>query len=559
VTRCLPFALCLLMPWCQVAAQSVERSSEVRGPVLVPLDSWIYPVLTRLAAFGYIPDQAAGLRPWTRQECVRQLGEAETAWAAGRGVAQPEAARLIAALRREFTSDGEFAAGPYVQLDSLYVRTLGIAGTPLVDGYNFGQTIINDFGRPYGEGANEVTGFTAEGGVGRFSFYTRSELQRAAPFASPAAALAASDNQIVTALAGAPGGVTRFQPLEAYAGIELGKWSLTVGQQNLWWGPGEAGPLSFSENAAPFSMFRLTSAAPLALPGFLRALGTFRIDVAGGELAGHHFPRRPLMNAEKVTWNPTADLEIGFTRWSLFDGSGVHGFTAGSVVRNLFANGATFGGAVDPGDRKSGFDFRWRPPLPGRWITFYTDLYADDEPTPLASPRRSAFSPGVYFARLPGLPHWDLRVEAPSTRSPGDDRGGLFFYWNNVYRDANTNDGRLLGSWVGRDGRGLFIQATYWRSPQSRCEFTWRQNRIGSAFLPGGGTQDDASVRGVLRSGPDWNLSAFAQYERYFIPLVGGRRRNVAIGVEVFYTPKWRLARRPDRSSAAPEPYSVSR
>ena len=544
MTRRLAIVACLLMPVWRVVAQSGEPNSTVRGPVLVALDSWIYPALTRLAALGYIPDQAAGLRPWTRRECARQLAEADATWVAGRGVSRAEAARLIAALRREFQRDARVSGGPYVELDSLYVRTLGIAGKPLVDGYNFGQTIVNDFGRPFGEGTNVVAGFTAEGGAGRFSFYARSELQRAAPFASPAAALSAGDGQIVPVLAGAPGGVTRFRPLEAYAGIELGKWSLTMGRQDLWWGPGESGPLSFGDNAAPFLMFRFASASPMALPGFLRALGVFRVEVAGGELAGHRFPRRPLMNAEKLTWNPAADLEIGFTRWSLFDGSGVHGFTAGSVVRNLFANGATFGNSVDPGDRKSGFDFRWRPPLPGRWATFYADLYADDEPTPLASPRRSAFSPGVYFARLPGLPHWDLRVETPSTRGADKDRGGLFFYWNNVYRDANTNDGLLLGNWVGRDGRGLFVQAAYWRSARSRWELTWRQNRIGSAFLPGGGTQDDAGIRGDLRAAPNWELSVFAQYERYFIPLLGGRNRNAGFGIELVYAPEWRLARK---------------
>ncbi|MBZ5583821.1 MAG: capsule assembly Wzi family protein [Acidobacteriia bacterium] len=542
-TRLAIAALSLFLAHPRAIPQSREAASQTRGPVFVPLDSWIYPVLTRLAALGYIPDQAAGLRPWTRQECIRQLGEAETGWVADRGPSQREAARLITALRREFEGESQFSSGPYVELDSLYLRTLAISGQPLVDGYNFGQTIVNDFNRPSGEGANVAAGFTAEGGAGRFSFYTRSEFQRSAPFASPAAALAPGDNQVVPVLIGAPGGITRFQPLEMYAGVQLGKWALTVGQQDLWWGPGEAGPLSFSDNAAPILMFRLTSASPLALPGLLRRLGVFRVDVAGGELSGHHLPRRPLMNAQKLTWNVTADLELGFTRWSLFDGSGVHGFTAGSVFRNLFANGATFGHAADPGDRKSGFDFRWRPPLPGRFLTLYADLYADDEPTPLASPRRSAFSPGIYVPRLPGLSHWDLRVEAPSTRGADKDRGGQFFYWNNVYQDANTNDGGLLGDWVGRDGRGLFVQAAYWRSPRSHFEFTWRQNRIGAAFLPGGGTQDDAGVRGILRAGPGWSISAFAQYERYSIPLLGGRKSDLAASVEIFYTPKWRLSR----------------
>ena len=80
----------------------------------------------------------------------------------------------------------------------------------------------------------------------------------------------------------------------------------------------------------------------------------------------------------------------------------------GSVLRNFFANGATYGSGIDPGDRKSGFDFRWHLPGIARWITIYSDFYADDEPLPITSFRRSAFNPGIYLSQLPGLRKWDL-------------------------------------------------------------------------------------------------------------------------------------------------------
>ena len=202
--------------------------------------------------------------------------------------------------------------------------------------------------------------------------------------------------------------------------------------------------------------------------------------------------------------------------------------------------GATYGNAIDPGDRKSGFDFLWRPPLPGRAVTLYGDFYADDEPSPLASPRRSGFSPGIYLATIPGLPRWDLRVEAPSTRLATSDHGGTFLYWNSVYRDANTNRGYLLGSWVGRDGRGLSVLATWWRSARSKVEFGYRQNRIGPALLPGGGTQDDASVAGTFNPSPDFTVRVSTQYERYLIPLLGGIHRDAAASLELTYAPHWR-------------------
>lgn len=46
------------------------------GSPYVPLDSWIYPALERLAALGYIHTEFLGMRPWTRRECARLVEEA---------------------------------------------------------------------------------------------------------------------------------------------------------------------------------------------------------------------------------------------------------------------------------------------------------------------------------------------------------------------------------------------------------------------------------------------------------------------------------------------------
>ena len=520
-----------------------EGPPRARGPIQVSMDSPVYPILERLAALGYIATQAAGLRPWTREECLRQAEEAAQSLAAEVGRAPSaeleEAAELIRLLKREFS--GEHASSRFVKLESLYSRYLGIAGKPLIDGYNFGQTVINDYGRPVSEGSNVVDGFSAQAVEGRFSFCVRGEYQHTGAFTSEAAQLQAPSNELQAVIAGAPDGVNRFVPVEMYGGAQFGAWSLTVGKQELWWGPGDSGPLSFSSNAAPFSFFRFTRETPYTLPGALRWLGGFRIDLIGGELSGHHVPARPLVNGQKITWNVTPSLEFGFTRWSLFDGAGAHGFNLRSVLRNLLANGATYGSAIDPGDRKSGFDFRWRLPGLARWVTMYSDFYADDEPSPLASFRRSAFSPGVYFARLPGLPRWDLRVEAPSTRVGKDDQGGHFFYWNSVYHDANTNQGNVLGSWVGRDGRGLWVRSACRLAGGSKLEFGYRQNRIGPAFLAGGGTQNDGSIVYSFPAGSAVRIDVSAQYERYLLPILGGRTHDTTVAVQSTWSPKWRL------------------
>ena len=66
-----------------------------------------------------------------------------------------------------------------IQLDSVYTRVMDIAGTPVNDSYHFGQTLINDYGRPYWQGVNNITGFSASANDGRFAFYVDGEYQYA--------------------------------------------------------------------------------------------------------------------------------------------------------------------------------------------------------------------------------------------------------------------------------------------------------------------------------------------------------------------------------------------
>ena len=53
-----------------------SHSPANQGSPYVPLDSWVYPSLDRLAAMGLIDSGFVGMRPWTRNECVRLLDEA---------------------------------------------------------------------------------------------------------------------------------------------------------------------------------------------------------------------------------------------------------------------------------------------------------------------------------------------------------------------------------------------------------------------------------------------------------------------------------------------------
>jgi Capsule assembly protein Wzi len=509
-------------------------ASLLAGPVYVPLDSWVYPALHRLAALGIVKSQPADFGPWTRAECARQVKEAE---AAVTEEPREDAARLLTALKAEFE---ESAPGTQLRLESLYTRAIGIGGTPLRDSYHFGQTIANDLGRPYDSGFNSVAGFSGYGSAGRFSAYLRGEFQqapgRAAPRQSLQDFLSRTDGNPLQP-ASPSASTTRFEPLEMYVGVQLGFENITVGKQALWWGPGEESAFAFSDNAAPFYMLRFEQQRPFELPG---RFAKVRTEILVGQLSGHHWPARPYINAQKIALDLPGNLELGFTRSAIFGGEG-RPLTLHTFGQSLFGvNSVDFGpyGSYDPpGDRHSGFDFQWRLPGVRHLVTIYSDSYADDDPNPLDNPKRSAWAPGIYFPRVPGVPGLDLRFETYSTWLYRKDQGGNFLYYNSQYHDSYTNSGNLLGSWVGRDSRAYVGTSTYWLSAKTKIQARYKQIKAGNAFLPGGGTQTDVSLVAQWAPTREWMLDAQIQGERYFVPILGGHRHDVVAGLGLSFTP----------------------
>ncbi len=524
------------------------------GSTNVPMDSWVYPALERLANVGLIPSQSISIRPWSRNECRRQLAEAESNYvylAASQG--DPlidEVAPLIHDLKREF--DPVDADTPAAEVESIYVRAGTIAGPALSDGFHFGQTWWNDYGRPLGRGNSALAGFSVRANRGRFFFYDRQELQYGPGKTAITPALSNLFNEIDMApFSGTPanpypitpatGAVVRQRPIELYAGISFMGTQLSFGKQQIYWGPNKSGPFSFSSNAEPTYNLRLVSTRPRNVP-FLGGAVTYRYDFVFGKLSGHKFPARPYFNGQKIELTFGSHLEMSATRWSLLWGVG-HPMTLGSLKRNIFSSNSTgasfnYGERTDPGDRKSGFDFRLHVPGLERYLTVYADGYADDDLNPMDNPRRAAWNPGFYLSQLPFLHQMDLRFEVPSTMEMAQDEGGTRFFLNNQYLDSNTNKGFLLGNAIGRNARGYEVSTTYWQSGRTTYTALFRHVQ-GGRMLPGSQSITDISFTGTYALSKEWTVTAFAQYERWLIPVLQpGPQRNGSAWVTLTWNPK---------------------
>lgn len=534
------------------------RNPEDMGSSFVPLDSWVYGAMDRLAALGYIHSAFAGLRPWTRMEVARLLGEADDRiqMTAGTGHVDEEALRLYRGLQAEFLVESHRMGGDRnlsAELESVYTRFTGISGKPLNDSYHFGQTLINDYGRPYQEGFNMVTGFTSHAEAGPLAFYVRGEYQHAPsapayPFSVRSAISTMDANPIQPALPFAE--QNNFRLLDTYVALNIKNNQISFGKQSLWWGPGQGGALMFSDNAAPFYMLRWNHVSPTELPSFLHLLGPMRTDFFIGKLEGHHFPSAPYITGQKISFRPTENLEIGFSKMSIFGGGGIpitwHNFYKAAF--SVDDGGGTVDFNVlgrDAGDRRGGFDFSYRVPGLRNWLTIYSDSLVDDDPSPLAAPRRAAINPGLYLSHVPGLPKLDFRVEAVNTDPPtGRSVNGQFVYWNLVYHDSHLNAGNVVGDWIGREGKGFQAWSNYWLSAENVFGIGYRNAELAKDFVAGGGHLNDVSARANFKLNSNLSVSGWLQYEVWRLPLLqSASQSNITGSVQLIFRPRWHVRR----------------
>jgi len=530
-----------------IKAGKRSHLGERTGSPYVELDSWIYPALERLVALGYIHSEFSDMRPWARVECARMVQEAGMVLDVNPG-GSSEAQRFYRLLRNEFEPElGEMSSARgegAVRLESLYSRVVGINGKPLNDSYHFGQTLINNYGRPYQKGFNSYNGFSGYAVAGRFVIYTRGEFQHAP--AAPAyplsarQAIASADANLLQPAAPFAG-KDQFRLLDAYAAVNLAGWNLAFGKQSLWWAPNHGGAFLFSNNAEPNYMVRVSRIAPFQLPWIFRLLGPMKWDLFFGKLSGNQYPPRPLIHGEKISFKPTRNLELSFSRTGEFGGVG-RPMTPGAIFNSYFSVQSSVGysASQNPGERNGGFDFSYRIPGLRNWITVYGDFMSRDDISPLDAPRRASWNPGLYLAWIPRVPRLDFRVEGVNTDPPSSPaRNGQFDYWEAFYHDLYTNKNNLIGDWIGREGTGFQAWSTYWLGPRDTIQFGYRHAKVSASFIPSGETFNDGSVTLNWWLRDNVQVSAFAQYEKWLAPvLAAGPQTNWTSSFEITYWPK---------------------
>jgi hypothetical protein len=557
------------------------------GSAYIPVDSYIYPMALRLYSLGYLDSAFINMRPWTRRSLMHMLQKSSPAIIAGN---DEQAMDLLSKLDKYLTDEGaelttpeeSYNRGNLYGVHTVYTRLMGIEGQTLRDSYHLGQTLAEDYGRPYEPGFNNITGFSTLNEYGRFSLYVRGEYQHAPsgtgysttdtgnPLAPGGLAetlsiideipYSGSNLNQATIPAGAIAAQNPFRLEEATLSFHLLGHEISGGKSDSWDGPGLGSAMNWSNNAEDIYSFRINRVEPMTIPWISRVLGPLRYDFFVGSLSGHTAPNEPWVHSEMFSFSPTANFQFAFSRSVIWGGHG-HGclqpdgtitpcdepITIHTFLKSFFSVNDTTGSEKysvnDPGARYSDFSFSWRLPFVNHHLTLYTDSISHDDVSPISAPRRASYRPGIYLSQVPRLPKLDIRVEGVSTDcSTLICQNGSANYWEVVQRQAYTNKGFIMGDWIGREAMGGQAWLTYHLSADEWVQFEYLKKRTPSDFIPGGTTQDQYKIDVLKRLGRNVQLNAWVQIEHWKAPIYidKGNAANMdnAMAVQLTWFPR---------------------
>lgn len=533
--------------------------SDHLGSTYIPVDSWVYPEMMRLYGMGFIDRAFLSVRPWTRRSVVHLLQDSQQDIM---NSDNEEAQEILAVLLRELTDEqpmSDTARGTVYGVHSTYSRLMGVGGNTLRDSFHLGQTLYNDYGRPYAEGFNNSTGFSALAEHGRFSFYVRGEYQH-----SPASTIGYSQtlsaylsfgDQIAFLPPNAPQATIPtgpipaqdpFRILEADLSVHYGGHEFSFGKTDAWLGPGMGGAMAWSNNAENIWAFRINRVEPLHIPVVSALLGPIRYDFFYGSLQGHTYPNHPYVHSEILSLSPTRDLQFGIQRTIIFGGAGHEPVTIHTFLKGFFDPNDTTAeeknSRDDPGARFSSFTLSYRLPYLRKYATFYIDSETHDDLLPISAPRRAGYRTGLFLSHLPHAPQLDFRVEAASTDcSTLICTGGGGNYRETIQRQGYTNKGFIFGDWIGREAKGGQAWLTWNLSGNEFVQVSYLNKKTPYDFIAGGTTQNQFKATVVKRFGKekDIELNGWLQYERWKAPVyLPGLQGDVTGAVQVTWFPK---------------------
>jgi len=397
----------------------------------VPLNHWSYDAVDKLANYGLIDSAMLTIKPLSRVEMARHIGQAMLTLERRNDV-PPLLQSLVNRLQHEYQGEliligliegwhGESFVKP---LEDPYVAYLHARRAPDIE---------NIRGDEFQRGSNSRAGFATRGAMmNRFAFYLHPEYVDSSQ----------TDGDV--------------ELIEGYGKVMIGDLEIEAGKDSLWWGPGHHGSMLMSNNAQPFTMLKLTNPQPIQLPWIFKSLGPVKSQWFLAQLEDDRdFPQAKL-SGFRVSVKPHPAVDLGASRVVMFAGRGVPRV-------DLFDYGKMFLSLTeqDENNQLAGFDVSVLVPLwqdaPLRSVRFYADLAGEDEAGWMPSKWGEVF--GAQFNDLLKTGRTDLCVEYANNHVSGFDD---LFYTHSLYTSGYTYEGRIIGHHMGTNSSDLFVRLSHY-------------------------------------------------------------------------------------------------
>jgi len=416
----------------------------------VPLGHWSYELVDKLADYALIDSAMLTMRPVTRSEMARHIGQARLHLDHLQSV-PPLLSSLMTKLETEFRGeliqlgvlDGSYGESFVKPVEDPYLKYLYA---------DRGTGLENVRGDHFGRHSNYRLGFASRGNVFDVAaFYVHPEYQDGS---------FESDGDV--------------ELIEAYGKIAAGPFEVQAGKDSLWWGPGRGGSILMSNNAQPSPMIKVTNPHPMQLPWVFRLLGPFRTQWFLAELEKDRTIPEARLSALRLNFKPHARWEMGLSRAIMFGGRG-------RPRVDLFDYGEAFlaRSEQDENNQLAGVDTAILLPLaeipyaehlPLRSIRFYIDAAGEDEAGGIPSNWGVLY--GLQFNDILKTGRTDLRIEYADNHVPGKPN---VFYGHSLYTSGYTYKGRVLGHHMGTDSRDFFVRLSHYATEDLRVDLTYNR------------------------------------------------------------------------------------
>lgn len=494
----------------------------------IPLDSPVYSYLEKLAGFGLVRSDVAGIKPFSRAEAARLLLEAEWNLEAGSGSGDLAFARtILAELRRKIPREAALYREPdtapavdvnplssarirYVYLDGKprsYERLVHDPGNDGVFGIGSGLRPANPYPSPVQQHGTEGTPLMEnnEGIVYRDGHNAEVRFSAEAHVGSVASALV--EPQLSYSRSG-DGASIRLN--KGYLKIGGGGLELEAGRDANWLGLGSRGTVTLTSNALNFDLVKLSSPEPIPL----KYVGAIKYALIGSRFdttVTNGAKRRPWFLGAKLLVKPVETFEVGINLGKQFGGPGVNN-SLGDYVRGIIG-----GTSADNTNNIAGVEMRVRLPML-RNMELYGEFSGEDSAS--FWPIVESYVVGFYLPRLTASGRDDLRFE--------------FFKGNNILYTSGTFPGGYLyhGMPIGHSQGGavieFYLRYSHW--------FSVRNNLALEFFRTDRGHEGRVTVDAAGRFDPNGIMQSIEKKHAgrvsWTLPVHGDLDMNLLYGIE---------------------------